>query len=78
MKKEEFLSELKEIMEIEDSELTEDTVLRDMMEFNSLALMGIIALIDENFDMVIEADAFEKVSTIKDIMKLIGMDKFEK
>ena len=77
MKKEAFIDGLKEIMEIEETPLTEDTVLRDLMEFNSLALMGIIALIDENFDMIIEAEVFEKVKTIGDIMALIGMDKFE-
>lgn len=77
MKKSEFIDELTEIMELEDMELSEDTVLRDMMEFNSLALMGIIALIDEHFDMVIEAEEFENVNTIQDIINLIGADKFE-
>jgi acyl carrier protein len=77
MKKEAFIDGLKEIMEIEETPLTEETVLRDLMEFNSLALMGIIALIDENFDMVIEAESFETVKTIGDIMTLIGLEKFE-
>lgn len=77
MKKEDFIEGLKEIMELEDIVLTEETVLRDMMEFNSLALMGIIALIDENFNMIIDAEAFEKVKTPRDIMKLVGMEKFE-
>ena len=77
MKKSEFISELTEIMELEDVELSEDTVLRDMMEFNSLALMGIIALIDEHFDMIIEAEEFENINTIQDIINLIGTDKFE-
>ncbi len=77
MKKENLIEMLKEIMELEDIELDENTVLTEMLEFNSLAIMGIIALIDENFDMLIEADEFEKISSVKSLMELIGMDKFE-
>ncbi len=77
MKKENLIELLKEIMELEEIELDENTVLTEMLEFNSLAIMGIIALIDENFDMLIEADEFEKISSVKSLMELIGMDKFE-
>lgn len=77
MKKESFIEALQEIMELEDSDINEDTVLTDLIEFNSLAIMGIIALIDENFDLLIKAEKFEEVTTVKDLMNLVGGDKFK-
>ena len=77
MEKENFIESLKEIMELEDMEIDENTVLTELIEFNSLAIMGIIALIDENFDMLIEAEKFENVTTVKDLMNLIGSSKFK-
>lgn len=77
MNKEKFFDLLKEIMELEETDLNEDTVLTDLVEFNSLAIMGIIALIDENFDMLVEAEKFEEIETVKDLINIVGADKFK-
>ncbi len=66
-----------QIMELEGVKLDENTVLTELIEFNSLAIMGIIALIDEEFEMLIEAEKFENVKTIKDLMDLVGETKFK-
>ena len=51
MKKKEFIDELKDTLEIEDGDkqITIDTDLRYLEEYDSLSVLAIIAMIDKNF-----------------------------
>lgn len=77
MKRAEFIKALTDILEIEGQELNESTNLREFAEFDSMALMTIIALLDEQFGKKITADQFINISTVKSLMELVGMDRFE-
>lgn len=79
MKKEEFIKKLKNALEIEDEdkEITLETDLRDLEEYDSLSLLAIIAMIDKNFGKQIPSSDFAKVTTVKSLMDLIGKDYFE-
>ena len=77
MTRAEFIERLKEIMQIEDNEIDETTNMRDLPEFDSLALMSIIVFIDEHFQKTIRASEFKNVTTIKSLIELIGPEKFE-
>jgi acyl carrier protein len=76
MKKDVFLNELAEVLEVEDMELTEETNLNDLEEYDSLAVMSLVAFIDENFDKKLSAAQFTDVTTVKSLMKLIGLKNF--
>lgn len=79
MKIENFIDELIEALEIEDEdkEITLETDLRDLEEYDSLSVLAIIAMIDENFGKQIPSSDFAKVTTVKSLMDLIGKDYFE-
>ena len=79
MKKEEFIEELKEALEIEDEnkEITLETDLRYLEEYDSLSLLAIIAMIDKNFGKQIPSSDFIKITTIKSLMDIIGKEHFE-
>lgn len=77
MKVSEFLEELKDRLELEDVELNEDTNLKDLEEYDSLSVLSIIAMIDENFEKKLSAQDFQSITTVKSLMELIGMDSFE-
>lgn len=78
MRKSEFIEKLKEALEIDTSEqITEETDLRDVDEYDSLAVLTIIAMLDETFGKNLSGPAFEKVTTVGSLMKLIGEDNFE-
>jgi len=79
MKKEEFIKELKSALEIEDEdkEITLETNLRDLEEYDSLSVLAIIAMIDENFGKQIPSKDFAKVTTVKSLMDLIGKEYFK-
>ena len=79
IKTEDFTKELKEALEIEDEdqEITLETNLKDLEEYDSLSVLSIIAMIDKNFGKQIPSSDFAKVTTIKSLIDLIGKDYFE-
>lgn len=78
MTKSEFLSELHEMLEITSiKELTPDTVLKEIEEYDSLFLLTIISIIDEKFGIQLTADQLSTITTLQSLMELIGIEKFE-
>jgi len=79
MKTEDFIKELKEALEIEDEdqEITLETYLKDLEEYDSLSVLSIIAMIDKNFGKQIPSADFIKITTIKSLMDLIGGEYFK-
>ena len=79
MNTEDFIRELKEALEIEDEdqEITLETNLKELEEYDSLSVLSIIATIDKNFGKQIPSTDFAKVTTISSLMDLIGIECFE-
>jgi acyl carrier protein len=79
MKKKEFIDELKDALEIEDEdqEITLETDLRYVEEYDSLSVLAIIAMIDKNFGKQIPSSDFSKITTVSSIMDLIGKEHFK-
>ena len=79
MKKKEFVDELKDALEIEDEdqEITLETNLKDLEEYDSLSVLSIIAMIDKNFGKQIPSSDFVKVTTVSSLMELIGKEHFD-
>ena len=79
MKKEEFIKELKDALEIEDedNEITLETDIRYVEEYDSLSVLAIIAMIDKNFNKQISSLELTKITTVKSLMDLIGEEYFE-
>ena len=78
MKKSEFIEKLKDALEIDaNKEITEKTDLRVLEEYDSLGVLTIIAMVDENFRKQLSSSDFEKITTVSSLMKLIGEENFE-
>lgn len=71
MKKSEFLEELTDILELEDANIDYDT----KIEIDSLAILSLIAFLDENFSTKASAEELGEVTSIKDIVKIVGENK---
>ncbi|MBA7497334.1 hypothetical protein ES704_00062 [subsurface metagenome] len=76
---EDFIKELKEALEIEDEgqQITLETNLKDLEEYDSLSVLSIIAMIDKNFGKQIPSSDFSKVTTASSLIHLIGKEKFK-
>jgi acyl carrier protein len=77
MKTEDFINELKEALEIEDQEITLETNLKELEEYDSLSVLSIIAMIDKNFSKQILSSDLVKVITVGNLIELIGKEHFE-
>lgn len=71
-KEKEFIEKLKEALEIEDRELSLTDKFREYPEWDSLAFLSVIAMIDEEYDVIIEGKDFKKLETVGDIVNAIN------
>lgn len=76
MSSNEFIDKFAEALEIEDaSSLNNETEFRNLEEWDSLAYLNVIALLDEEYDIQIENAEFKKLKTIADIINYIESQK---
>lgn len=66
-----FLLKFKEVLEITDRELQLEDNFREYEEWNSLVFLSLIAMIDEEFDVIIEGKEFKLLKTNADIIEAI-------
>ena len=69
-KKENFFNEFASLLDVERASLSENVLLNDL-DWDSMAVISTIALVDEIFDIVISGDALINCATISDIFSLI-------
>lgn len=79
MKREDFLTNLVSVLELEDeeSDLELNTDLNELDDYDSFSILSIIAFIHKNFGQQLTARQLQDVNTPQDIISLIGEDKFE-
>ena len=65
-----FLESLSEVFERDD--VKPDDEFRDYEEWDSMAYLSVIAMIDDNYDIVIPSDEFENLNKIIDIYNYIN------
>lgn len=63
---------IEEAIEVDEGSLTEDTVLVDMEEYDSMARLALIVMLDDEFGIAVDADVVKGFVTVADILKVIG------
>lgn len=76
MKRDEFLNALEHIMELDDNTLKGNEQLIDMRQWDSIAFLSVIAMLDETFGIIIQGDKLEKITNVADLVALVA-DKLE-
>lgn len=66
---EKFTQQLKEILEMEDQEIKLDDKFRDYDNWDSLANLSVIAMLDDEFGVYIETNDFKKLTTVGELME---------
>ncbi len=72
MKPEQFLSLMAKLLEMAPGTLNGPEKLRDIEAWDSLAIMGFISLVDQQFSMIISPQKIAECKTINDLMSLLG------
>ena len=70
MTKEEFLKELAFVLD--EDELKENQDLKTISRFDSMGVMGIVAMIDRKLKFRASVDAIRDAQTIGDLVKLVA------
>lgn len=65
--KENFLKLLKETLDIEDRDLVMSDEFRTFKEWDSISNLSVIALIDVEYEVIIENSVFKKINTIEEL-----------
>jgi acyl carrier protein len=77
MKKNDFYNELIEFLEFEPVTLTEDTELKSLDGYDSMAVMSLIAFCNEKFNKKINAQQIQNLTTVGSLMDFLGRENFE-
>lgn len=71
----EFIEKFAEAIDIEANELTADTEFRTLDEWDSVAYISVIAMMDEEYDIQIEMAQFKQLKTLGAIAEYIESHK---
>ncbi|MCP1241727.1 acyl carrier protein [Acetobacter lambici] len=74
MTKAEFLEELAVVLDVPEGSLKGPEVLEELPEWDSLAVISFIALVDDKFNHVVSGDSLAKAVTIDDLVRLAKID----
>lgn len=72
---EKFIDLFKSTLEIDDQDIKLDTKFRELENWDSLSFLSILAMIDEEYDVIIEGNNFRKLVTIEDLISEIRKKK---
>lgn len=63
---------IEEMLELDYNSLTPESVLNDIDEWDSMAALSLIVLIDEEFGKEINGADIQKLSTVQDILDIMN------
>lgn len=69
MTKQEKLNLIEESLELDENTLTEETVLDDLVEYDSMGKLSLIVLSDEEFNKKLTGEQIDEFKTVGDILK---------
>jgi acyl carrier protein len=67
----EFITRVKDVLDINDREISLNDTFRNYPEWSSLAALSMIAMIDEEYGVVIDTAEFRKLITLSELLKAI-------
>ncbi len=66
-----FLELFRDTLELDGSQIDLNTKFRDLENWDSLSFLSILAMIDEEYDVIIEGNDFKNLITINDLINEI-------
>lgn len=75
MNVQDFIEKFAEAIDVEATELTVDTEFRYLEDWDSVAYISVIAMMDEEYDIQIEMPVFKTLKTLGEIAEYIENNK---
>jgi acyl carrier protein len=77
VKKSDFCRELSKALAINAALLNQETIFKELDNFDSFSLLAIVAFMDEKFGKQLSARELQKIIKVEDLMGLIDHDFFD-
>ena len=74
MTNQEKIALLEETLEIDEGTLTEDMLLEDVDEYDSMAKLSLIVMMDDEFGVKLTGDMIKGFQTVGDILAVMEKD----
>ena len=68
MTNQEKIELIEDLLEVDEGSLTEDTLLKGLEEWDSIAALTLIAMLDEKFNRIVSGDEVKALTTVRDIL----------
>lgn len=65
------LNKLEDLLEIDQNTLTEDTELASLEEWDSVAILSLIVMLEDDFDKQVKGTVIKDCRTVSDILQLM-------
>lgn len=72
MTEQEKIALLEETLELDEGTLSVDTVLADVDEYDSMAKLSLIVMMDDEFGVKLTGDVIKGFETVGDILKMMN------
>lgn len=66
-----FLEQMKEILDVEDRELSMEDEFKSLDEWSSLASLSLIAMVDEEYEVTLSGNDIRSAVTVQDLFNTI-------
>lgn len=72
MSEKDFISLIEEILELDSGDLTGEELLEDIVQWDSLAVVSLIALTDERYGVTLSPKKLSESKKVKDLVALLN------
>lgn len=69
----EFITELEDILSLDEGDLSAQSNLKEIEDWDSLAVISVIALIDKKIGKKIDVLSIKECTTVADLIKIAGL-----
>lgn len=76
MKKQDFIKELAEELEVE-TEVSNETKFEDLDEWDSMSILVLMGYVSDKFGLTLNADDVSELTTFESLIIKIGRDNFD-
>lgn len=73
MTQQEFISELEDILSLETGELTVESNLKEIEDWDSLAIISVIALMDKKIGKKVDVQSIKECVVVADLLDAAGI-----
>jgi len=67
-----FMVAFAEVLDRDESSINVEDRFRDYEEWDSIALLALVAMLDDNYSISIPREVFEKLETVQDVIDQIN------